>query len=152
VVVASFVAAFALTALPLPDWAVAWRPAWVALTLVYWCLALPQRVGVATGWVSGLLLDVLMGTLLGQHALGLSVIAFVTHKLHQQVRVFPAWQQAVAIFGLVFVYQTLVLWVSGARGIPVAAQAYFAAPFTSMLVWPWVFIVLRDLGRRYASS
>ena len=45
VVALSFVAAFMLTAIPLPEWALPWRPAWIAMVLVYWCMALPQRVG-----------------------------------------------------------------------------------------------------------
>ncbi len=55
-IVVSFVVAFMLTAVPLPDWAVSWRPDWVALVLAYWCLALPRRIGVLTAWFIGLLL------------------------------------------------------------------------------------------------
>jgi rod shape-determining protein MreD len=83
-IVASFVVAFMLTAMPLPDWAIAWRPAWVALVLAYWCLALPQSIGVLSAWIIGLLLDVMHGSLLGQHAFGLAVVAYVVVIYHQQ--------------------------------------------------------------------
>ncbi|MEM7254880.1 MAG: rod shape-determining protein MreD [Pseudomonadota bacterium] len=146
---ASFVLAFVLTAVPIPAWAVIWRPAWVALVLIYWCFALPQRVGVLVGWVSGLLLDVLNGTLLGQHAFGLALVAFVANRLHQRVRVLPPWQQALTVFALVFGYQLLVVWVNGIRGLEVPGWAYVAAPLTSMVLWPWIFIVLRDLRRKF---
>ena len=146
---ASFVLALALTALPIPEWAALWRPAWVALVLVYWCMAVPARVGVVVGWFAGLLLDVLTGTLLGQHAFALALVAYITHKSYQQVRVFPPWQQAISVFGLVFVYQVLVLWVTGIQGNPVAASSYWASPLMSMVLWPWVFVVLRDVRRKY---
>lgn len=149
VIVISIVLSLMLTALPVPVWALGWRPAWVALVLIYWCLAVPQRVGVGVGWVLGVVLDIMSGTLIGQHALGLCVVAFVTHKLHQQVRVLPLWQQGVSVFGLVLLYQVLVLWTNGIRGIPVQVWWYWAAPLTSMLLWPWVFILLRDLRRKY---
>ena len=149
VVVASFVVAVMLTSVPLPDWAAIWRPAWVALVLTYWCLALPNRVGVGIGFACGLILDVLTGTLLGQHALGLSAVAFVVHQSHLRVRVLPPWQQALSLFPVVTLYQTLVLWTSGVRGLPVDGWAYLTAPLTSMLLWPWVFIVLRDLRRKF---
>ena len=68
----SFVVSLMLTALPMPEWASLWRPAWVALVLIYWCMALPARSGVLVGWSVGLLLDVMTGTLLGQHALALA--------------------------------------------------------------------------------
>lgn len=143
----SFAVALMLTTLPMPVWAASWRPAWVALILIYWCLALPDRVGVVSGWMLGLLLDVLSGSLLGQHALALSVVAFVTIKAHQRVRVLPVWQQGLSIFLLVLLYQMLVLWITGIRGVPIEAWAYWSAPLTSMLIWPWVFIILRDLKR-----
>ena len=75
VIVASLIVAFMLTAMPLPSWAVSWRPAWVAMVLIYWCMALPQRMGIGISWVLGLLLDVQQGTILGQHAIGLAIVA-----------------------------------------------------------------------------
>jgi len=151
-IVTSFVVALMLTALPVPDWAGVWRPGWVALVLIYWCLAVPERVGVGVGWVVGLFLDVLTGTLLGHHALGLSLVAFVTHKLHQQVRVLPLWQQAISVFALVLMHQVLVVWINGIRGFPVEPFAYWASPLTSMVLWPWVFIILRDIRRKYGVT
>jgi rod shape-determining protein MreD len=138
-----------LTALPMPDWAAVWRPAWLALVIIYWCMALPSRIGVLVAWFSGILLDVLVGTLLGQHALALSVVAFITLQFYRQVRVLPLWQQGITIFGLVFVHQVLVLWINGIQGMPVPVSAYWASPLISMVLWPWVFIVLRDIRRIY---
>ncbi len=149
VIAVTFIVALMLTALPLPDWAAAWRPAWVALVLVYWCMAVPEKIGVMAGWCVGMLLDVLTGTLLGQHALALSVTAFAAHKLHRRVRVLPIWQQAISVFGLMLFYQILVLWVSGIQGQPVPLLGYWTSPLVSMALWPWVYIILRDLRRRY---
>jgi len=152
VVVASLVIALALTALPMPSWAAPWRPAWVALVLVYWCMAVPARIGVLVAWSMGLLLDVLSGTLLGQHALALGVVAFVTHKSHRRVRVLPLWQQGLSVFALVFCYQLIILWVNGIQGRTLPAAAYWGSPLVSTVLWPWVFVVLRDLRRRYRVS
>ncbi len=148
-ITATFVAALMLTALPMPTWAALWRPAWVALVLIYWCMAVPARTGVLVGWGLGLLLDVLTGTLLGQHALGLSVVAYIAHKSHRRVRVLPIWQQGSSVFGLVFLYQVLVLWINGIQGVPVQASAFWASPLLSMVLWPWIFVVLRDIRRKY---
>lgn len=145
----SFLVALMLTALPMPAWAALWRPAWVALVLIYWCMAAPTYTGVVMGWVLGLFLDVLAGALLGQHALALAIVAFVAHRFHRQVRVLPIWQQAVSVFGLVFIYQALILWITGIQGMPIVAAAYWSSPLVSMLLWPWIYIVLRDLRRRY---
>lgn len=147
-IILSLIVALMLAALPLPDWAAVGRPAWVALVLVYWCMAVPGRVGVMVAWTSGLLLDAMSGALLGQHAFGLALLAFITHKTHRRVRVLPLWQQVLGVFGLVLSYQFIVLWINGIRGFPVMASSYWATPFVSMLLWPWVFVVLRDLRRK----
>ncbi len=150
VILGSFGVAMMLTVLPLPEWAGLWRPAWAALVLIYWCLAVPERVGVGSGFMAGLVLDALTGTLLGQHALGLSVVAFFAHKAHRWVRVLPLWQQGLGVFALVMLYELLVSWVSGMQGLAVDPWLWLAAPLTSTILWPWVFILLRDLRRRNA--
>jgi len=148
----SFIAALMLTAMPLPEWATNWRPAWVAMVLVYWCMALPDRIGIGLGWSMGLLLDVLQGTLLGQNALGLAVLAYFIIKSHQRIRMFPLTQQAFLICLLVSLYLFLSLWVRGIMGIPPDSWTYWMPAFTSMLLWPWLFIILRDIRRRYHVS
>lgn len=145
----SFIAALMLTMLPLPRWADLFRPEWVALVLIYWCLALPERVGVGIGWGMGILVDVVKGTLLGQNALALAVVAYLTLRLHQRIRVYPLWQQALFVLVLVALDQMLVLWVKGIIGRPPGTWLYWLPSFTSMLLWPWVFLILRDMRRQF---
>lgn len=145
----TFCVALILTILPLPEWAGPYRPQWVTLVLIYWTMALPHRVGVGIGFTAGILLDVLTGTLLGQHALGLSVVAFATLKLHQRVRVFPLWQQSLVVLVLLVVDHLLALWVMGAINQRPPGLIYWAVPPIGALLWPWVFVVLRDLRRRF---
>jgi rod shape-determining protein MreD len=143
---------YLLTLMPLPDWAQIFRPQWVALILIYWCMALPERIGVGVGFITGLLLDVLTGTLLGQHALGFSVIAFVTLKLHLRVRVMPLRQQVFTIFILLLVERLLALWSTGAAGYPTPSLWYWMTPLVGMMLWPWIYILLRDTRRRFHVS
>ena len=152
IIVISFVVAFMLMAMPLPEWAINWRPAWVAMVLIYWCMALPHRVGIGIGWSMGILLDVLQGTLFGQNAIGLAILAYFTLKLHQRMRMFPLTQQALLVCILVLVYQLLSLWVRGIMGVPPKSWTYWMPAFTSMVLWPWLFIILRDMRRRYHVS
>jgi len=149
IIVLSFLAAMLLTAMPLPDWAGNWRPAWVAMVLFYWCMALPNRIGIGVGWTMGLLLDVMQGTLLGQNALGLAIIAYFVIKSHQRIRMFPLIQQAFFVSFMVLIYLLLSLWVRGIMGIPPESWTYWMPALTSMILWPWFFIILRDIRRRY---
>ena len=149
VIVVSFIIALMLTVVPRPDTAALLRPEWVALVLIYWCLAVPTRVGVGVGWMSGLVLDVARGTLLGQHALALSLVAFIALSLHQRVRVFPLWQQAVIVLLLVVLQQLLVVWVRGITGHAPDLWLYLLPAVTSMVIWPWLFILLRYTRRHF---
>ena len=148
VIALSFLVAFMLTAMPLPDWALPWRPAWIALALVYWCMALPERVGVLSGWVIGLILDVMNGSILGQHAFGLAFVAYVVLQYHQRLRVFPLVQQAVIIGSIVFIYLFAMLWIYKLLGSVDYGFSYLCGAITTGLLWPWVYIVLRDVRRR----
>jgi rod shape-determining protein MreD len=149
VILLTFCAALMLMILPLPEWARPYRPQWVSLTLIYWTLAVPHRVGVGTGFVSGILLDVLTGTVLGQHALGLTIIAYIGVKLHQRVRLFPLWQQALIVLSMLVLEHLVTLWVMGALRKQPPGLAYWLVPLIGALLWPWLYIVLRDLRRRF---
>ena len=138
-----------LTNVPLPDWLRFARPDWVGLVLIYWCLALPERVGVGTGWLTGLLVDLLYGTLLGQHALSLSVVAWLTLKFHQRVRLFPIGQQALTVMVLLIVHQLLALWIDRIIGRPGAPWYVWTPAITGMLIWPLVYSLLRGLRRSF---
>jgi len=147
-IVLTLVAALLLALLPMPDWAAPFRPPWVALALLYWALALPQRVGVFTAFTCGILLDVVTGTLLGQHALSLSVVTYLAVVLHRRMRLFPWLQQTLSVGMLLLLERLLFLWLLGATGQPMPPPLYWATAVSGTLLWPWVYWLLGDLSRR----
>jgi rod shape-determining protein MreD len=149
IILLSMLVALVLTVLPLPDAVQALRPQWYCLVLIYWCFALPERIGVGTGWALGLIVDALTGSLFGQHALSLSLIAYLCITLHLRVRIFPLWQQSLTVLALLALERLLSLWITGATGRPTPPLEYWAPALVGMLLWPWVFIILRDLRRRF---
>ena len=100
VIALSFALAFLFTVLPIPTGLMWARPEWVSLVLIYWVIALPQR-GVMSAFFAGLLLDALEGSMLGQNALALSVVAYLALILYQRLRQFNMMQQAAVVFVLV---------------------------------------------------
>ena len=145
----SVLIAFLLTALPLPASVNNWRPAWVAMVLIYWCMALPGRIGIGIAWCLGLLLDVQQGALLGQNALGLALIAYFVIQIHKRFRLFPLVQQSCLIGFMIIFYLLIASWVSGIMGIPPQSWTYWMPAFMSMILWPWLFVILRDIRRKY---
>ncbi|MCH8261465.1 MAG: rod shape-determining protein MreD [Gammaproteobacteria bacterium] len=145
----SLLIAFLLTALPLPHWADDWRPAWVAMVLIYWCMALPERIGIGIAWCMGLLLDVQQGALLGQNALGLALIAYFVIQIHKRFRLFPLVQQSCLVGFIIIFYLLISSWVTGIMGIPPKTWTYWMPAISSMVLWPWLFVILRDIRRQY---
>lgn len=152
VILLSFLVAFMLMIMPLPDWANPWRPNWVAMTLIYWCVALPRRVGVVSAWGVGILLDVLNDTLLGMHAFALIWVAYISINLHSRFRVFPLWQQAGGVALLCLLCQVWYAWVRGMLGFPPQTLEFLYPALSSLLLWPWMFILLRDIRRNFQVS
>jgi rod shape-determining protein MreD len=144
----SLIVALILMILPLPDWAQMYRPNWIALVLIYWSMALPHRVGLWFAFFSGIVLDTSLGTLLGQHTLALVVVVYFNLNFHQRIRVLALAQQAIYVFALLLINQVVVAWIEGVLGRPTPLLAYFGAPLVGMLIWPWVFVILRDVRRK----
>lgn len=145
----TLLSALILSIVPLPEWVRPYRPEWVSLVLIYWCIALPHRIGIGTGFSLGILLDSLTGTLLGQHALSLSLLAYLSQVFHTQLRVMPLGQQAWAILLLLTIGHGLNQLIVGATSRLSFEPGYWWLPLISALLWPWLFATLRDLRRRY---
>lgn len=138
-----------LTLLPMPEWTIWMRPLWVLMVLVYWATFSPYRVNVGIAWIIGLCLDVLNGTLLGEHALALTVVVYFAIRLHSRFRMFPLIQQSIVIFLLAILNQFILYCIQGFVEELPKSWLYWSAAFTSMVLWPWVFVILHDCRRRF---
>jgi rod shape-determining protein MreD len=152
VILLTFVAAYVLAIIPLPPWLQWGRPEWVALTLIYWCIALPYRVGIVTGLLLGVGLDVLEGSVLGQNAFALVVVALLSLMLYQRLRAYNLWQQAAVVFILVGINQLICQWVQNLEGVSALPLLFLLPAFSSALLWPVVLHILRGLRRYYRVS
>ncbi len=148
VIYLSLLVALVLMILPLPEWIEIYRPNWVALVLIYWSMALPKRVGLWFAFLTGIVVDVSQGTLFGQHTLALVIIIFINMNFYQRIRVLTMPQQASYVFALLLINQVLVAWVEGIMGRPTPILSFFGAPLIGTLIWPWVFVILRDVRRK----
>ncbi len=145
----TFLLALMLSTLPMPE-SLEWgRPQWVALTLIYWVVALPHRIGPWSAWVLGLLLDILLGSLLGIHALTLAIVAYLAQRLHQRIRMFPLWQQAFLVLVLIGIHQMLLHWAQLLSGARSDSLLFLLPSVVSCLLWPWLFVVLRGVRRAF---
>ncbi|MCY4356781.1 MAG: rod shape-determining protein MreD [Gammaproteobacteria bacterium] len=149
VIFLSFIIAYLLAIVPLPDWARPYRPEWISMVLLYWVMALPYRVGIGTAWLVGIIHDVLEGSMLGLNSLGLLLIAYVTMTLHLRLRMFSAMQQAGLVLALTGINLNLTHWLQVVSGQTVSSSLLFMlGAVTSAVIWPLLFQLLR-YTRRY---
>ncbi|SFN93595.1 rod shape-determining protein MreD [Formivibrio citricus] len=134
-IVLTFLAALLGNLLPWQATLANFAPDFVALLLIYWTLNQPRRIGVGVGFLLGILMDVGDGTVLGQHALAYSVIAFLTLWRNRQISVAPFWQQAISAFLLLLLSQLIMYLVRSTMGAPFVGWSYFAGPVIAAPLW-----------------
>ena len=142
---ASVVVALLLGLLPLPASLLPLRPYWLALVVAYWVIEDPDRAGLGFAFIVGVLADLVFGSLLGEQALRLVVMAFILQRFRARLRFFPVSQQALAIGGLLLNDRIVTAGLHIALGIQPLPTMFWLAPLTGMLLWPPVFVLLDAL-------
>ena len=135
--------------MPMPLSIDAFRPDWILIVLLYWCLALPNRVNIITAWVMGLLLDVLLGSVLGIHAVAMALSVYIVVVNFQKIRNFSVWQQALIVGVLTALYHLIVFWLQRFLTGAVFLPSYLYPVITTIILWPWIFLLLRKVRRHF---
>jgi len=147
VIFLTFLVGLMLQILPLPESVQFYRPNWVAIILIYWSMALPNSVRLLHAFGAGLITDILLGSLLGQHSLAFVIIVYINLFFNLRIRVLSLWQQATYAFVLLFICQFFVVWIEGISGSKPPIEAFFLPALTGMFIWPWAYLILRDIRR-----
>ncbi len=148
----TLVIALLLAILPIPAVFDSFRPNWLLLVLGYWCMALPYRVSIGSAWIFGLLLDLLLGAPLGINSLALSIVVYIIAMNHRIIRNLSLWQQSLVVGLLVIVDKLIVFWAENFIFDVSISPMYLWSIFTTMLIWPWIFLLLRKVRRQFGIS
>lgn len=144
---ASLLLGIVLGLLPLPGVLVAWRPYWLALILGFWLLETPEQAGLGLAFGAGLMADLVFGTLLGDHALRLSILAFIVQRFRARLRYFPLGQQTAMIGALLYNDRLIAAAIGSLSGESWPGAGFWLAPLSGALLWPWLFLLLDHLRR-----
>jgi rod shape-determining protein MreD len=136
-----------LTLLPMPPWALWARPAWVLMILIFWTLRVPYEVNVGYAFFAGICLDILTGTMLGLHALAMTVVIHLVYRSSSKMNMYPLIQRILSVFMFVFIYQVIIYGIQGFIGEEPLSRYYWLSSVTSMLLWPWLAAMMRDYSR-----
>ncbi len=139
----TLIVALVLNLLPWTGLALALKPDFVALVVLYWCIQQPRKVGFAIAWLLGLTMDVADGSLMGQHALSYSVLAFGGIVLHRRVLMFTMKDQILHVIPLLLLNDVIVLAIRKLAGADFPGFTYFVGSFIAAALWPSLCFLLK---------
>ena len=137
-----------------PESTLNWKPLLTLLVLIYWNMALPDKVGIFEALFFGIIMDILNGSILGLHGLLFVLITYICQRFFYQFRVSPIWQQSVILFFLFFIFKMAFSfdYFNVRLGLNVSDGFYLTNTFlfalVSSLFWIPTFFILRELRRR----
>ena len=147
--VVALLCAMLLEIMPLPHWALMWRPNYLFLLVLFLTLYRPQYMNLLLIWGVGLMGDLLTTTVLGQHALAFVVIMYGVIHFRARWHHFLLWQQLLLVCLvtlLQLIIQALVMsWVGEAPN-----WMYYMSIFTTTLIWPLCYYLLHHERRAIA--
>lgn len=144
-IILSMVIMLILTIIPLPETLQSWRPEWVALTIVHWGILFPKKNLYLLVWLTGLLIDTLLGNTLGQHALGFIIVLFITIRMSERITPKTLLQHFFLVFIAIGTYLLINLWILGITDEKPNNWSYWHPLFSSLLISPLLHALLNRL-------
>jgi rod shape-determining protein MreD len=142
-IVFTLLAAVLINLLPWGGWGLWVRPDFVVLVLLYWCIDQPRKIGFGVAWLLGLAMDVSDGSLLGQHALAYTVVAYAGIALHRRVQRFSITPQVLHVIPLLLLNDVMVLLIRLVAGSDFPGYWYFFGSVIGALLWPALSFLLK---------
>lgn len=148
IVACIFIVAMVLEIMPWPAGMQSFKPAWVVLVLLYWVLAIPTKVSIGSAFLLGVVWDLVLGSILGIHALVLSVFAYLIALNYLILRNLSLWMQSLLVILFVFAVRLGIFVIELLlHNANFNSQEIFGA-IASGILWPWVFLLLRKIRRQ----
>ncbi|MES2500908.1 MAG: rod shape-determining protein MreD [Pseudomonadota bacterium] len=126
---------------------VIFRPDFMLIVMLYWLLRAPNLCNIGTAWLAGLLVDLATGSLLGQHALTFTLVAFIGLGYQRRLVLFNTWQLAGYVFALILIERILILLLKLFEGNDSPGLHYFWPVLSGLLLWQLMIFLFGELTR-----
>ncbi len=132
------ISAIVLTILPLPVLISPFRPPFILLFILYVQFFVPQYFNVTWVLFLGLCLDVLMFTVIGEHALILLLTSWVASGKTRRFNFFSTIQQMFLVLLFCLFYQMLLALINASFGYSKEIWSVCITAIVGMFLWPWI--------------
>lgn len=123
-------------------------PDFVALTLVFWSIHQPRKVGIGVAFMMGLLMDVHTATLLGENALAYTLLSYFAITIHRRVLWFNPMTQTLHVFPLFLFSQVIRAAIQFVVNGHLPGWLFFIESFVTAALWPLTTWILLAPQRR----
>lgn len=144
-ILGSLMLAVLLEQMPWSGLALAMRPDFVLVGVLFWALHQPARIGFGTAFFFGLLADFQDGAVFGQHAIAYVVGVYLVLFLRMRLLQFDPFRQAAQLFPIFLTLQLVVLLIGWLAVNPPADLAMLLPVLSSTVLWYLVALFVRVL-------
>ena len=124
-------------------------PEWLLLINIYWAIALPSNNKIFLAFLSGFLVDIVLGQPLGISSLSYVIFIYVILNLYNSLRYMTITQQMVVIFFLLVIKQHFFIWTFYVFGLNIDYQSLIISSFMTSALWPATYFSLRFIRRKF---
>jgi len=125
-----------------------WLPDVLAVSIFFWGIHQPRRVGMSIAFIFGLWMDVQQSALMGQHALSYVVLSYFAFSMHRRLLWFPIKEQMIQILPFFVLSEALSLIIRLSTGDDFPGWSLLLSPFLETLLWPVANFILLAPQRR----
>jgi rod shape-determining protein MreD len=124
-------------------------PEWLLLINIYWAIALPSNNKIFLAFLSGFLVDIVLGQPLGISSLSYVIFIYIILNLYNSLRYMTITQQMVVIFFLLLIKQHFFIWTFYVFGLNIDYQSLIISSFITGALWPIIYFSLRFIRRKF---
>ena len=121
------------------------------LILIYWSLAFPKHISLTYAFISGIILDILLITPIGYHALCFTATIYLILLYYPQMRLQSSWNKMASLFIILIPYFLMSTVINNILGINFNLIYVIISIFISIIIWPVLFNMLRFVRQKYTS-
>jgi rod shape-determining protein MreD len=150
IILLSIILGLILTLMLLPLGYIA--PEWLLLINIYWAIAMPTNNKLLLAFVSGYLVDIMYGQVLGLTSLTYVIYIYIILRLYNSLRYMTVTQQMVVISFFILIKQHFFVWSNSVIGIDSEYFDLLISAILSGILWLPIYFILRYLRRKFQVS